>query len=90
MEMLLSLDTTKSSGPDGISATMLKQTAGSIAPGITKLMNMSISTGKFTTAWKTSSVVTVPKGSNHTSVSNLATSHPKQIVRKARSWLDLK
>ena len=70
LEMLLSLDTTKSSGPDGISATMLKQTAVSIAPGITKLMNLSISTSKFPTAWKTSSVVPVPKGSNHTSVSN--------------------
>ena len=60
----------QSSGPDGISATMLKQTAMSIAPGITKLMNLSISTSKFPTAWKTSSVVPVPKGSNHTSVSN--------------------
>ena len=60
-----------SSGPDGISATMLKQTAVSIAPGITKLMNMSICSGKLPTAWKISSVVPVPKGSNHTSVKQL-------------------
>ena len=46
LEMLLSLDTTKSRGPDGISATMLKQTAVSIALGITKLMNTSIRSGK--------------------------------------------
>ena len=39
LEMLLSIDTTKSSGPDGISGTMLKRTTTSIAPGITKLMN---------------------------------------------------
>ena len=70
LEMLLSLDTTKSSGPDGISATMLKQTAASIAPGITEFLNTSIRTGKFPTAWKTSSVVPIPKGSDHTSVSN--------------------
>ena len=43
--LLLSLDTTKSSGCDGISATMLKVTAHSIASGITKLFNMSIQTG---------------------------------------------
>ena len=70
LEMLLALETTKSSGPDGISATMLKQTAVSIAPGITKLMNLSIHLGKFPTAWKTPSVVPIPKGSNHTCVSN--------------------
>ena len=70
LEMLLSLDTTKSSGPDGISATMLKQTAVSIAPGITKLMNESIRSGNFPNAWKTSSIVPIPKGNNHTSVSN--------------------
>ena len=68
LEMLLSLDTTKSSGLDGISAMMLKQTAVSIAPGITKLMNKSIRSGKFPTAWKMSSVVPIPKGSNHTNV----------------------
>ena len=49
---------------------MLKQTAVSIAPGITKLMNTSIRSGKLPTAWKISSVVPVPKGSNHTSVNN--------------------
>ena len=70
LEMLSSIDTTKSSGPDGISGTMLKRTAISIAPGITRLMNMSICSGKFPTAWKTSSVVPIPKGNNHTCVSN--------------------
>ena len=70
LEMLLSIDTTKSSGPDSISGTMLKRTTTSIAPGITKLMNMSICSGKFPTAWKTSSVVPILKGNNHTCVSN--------------------
>ena len=70
LEMLLSLDTSKSNGPDGISATMLKATATSIAPGITKLFNKSISSGVFPTAWKTSSVVPIPKGKDRVSVSN--------------------
>ena len=46
-QMLLSLDTTKSSGSDGISAIMLKETAFSITPGITKLFNTSIRTGSY-------------------------------------------
>ena len=70
LELLLSLDTTKSNGPDGISTTMLKATAASIAHGITKLMNQSISSGKFPSAWKSASVVPIPKGQNHTSTSN--------------------
>ena len=40
--MLSSLDTTKASGPDGISGKMLKQTATAIAPSITALFNLSI------------------------------------------------
>ena len=68
--MLLTLDTSKSNGVDGISATMLKATAASIAPGITELFNKSIQPGTFPEAWKTSSVVPIPKGNEHTSVSN--------------------
>ena len=48
LEILLSMDTTKSNGSDGISATMAKATATSmITPGITKLMDQSISPGEF-------------------------------------------
>ena len=42
----LPLDTTKSSGPDGISAAMLKHTAGTIAPSLTKIFNLSICLGQ--------------------------------------------
>ena len=68
--MLLSLDTKKANGRDGISARMLKSTAPSIAYGITLLFNKSISTGRIPRPWKVSSVVPVPKGSDYTSVSN--------------------
>ena len=70
LEMLLSLDTKKANGRDGISARMLKSTARSIAYSITLLFNNSISTGKLPEAWKVSSVVPVPKGSDSTCVSN--------------------
>jgi len=40
--MFGSLHGSKSNGPDGISARMLKSTSHSIAPAITKVFNMSI------------------------------------------------
>ena len=47
LELLLALDTSKANGPDNISAKMLKSTAVSIAPVLTKFFNLSI-----TTAWQ--------------------------------------
>jgi len=45
--MVISLDTTKANGRDRISAKMLKETATSITPSLTKLFNISISSEKF-------------------------------------------
>ena len=50
--LLDTLDTTKSNGPDGVSAQMLKATASSIAPSVTKLFNLSIQSGCFPVLWK--------------------------------------
>ena len=41
LEILKSLDTSKASGPDGISCKMLKETAYSIAPSFTRLLKLS-------------------------------------------------
>ena len=49
---------------------MLKSTAHSIAPGLTKLFNKSISSGRMPLTWKTSSVVPIPKGDDKSSVKN--------------------
>lgn len=68
-DLLVSLDTTKSVGSDGISAKMLKCTATSITSPLTTLCNLSISTGVFPTAWKEGRIVPVPKGTNKTSPS---------------------
>ena len=65
-----SLNTTIVNGPDGISARMLKNTAPSITPSLTKLLNLSIQSGIFPEAWKLSSVVPIPKGNEHESSSN--------------------
>ena len=60
-EMLLSLDISKSNGPDGISARMLKFTAASIAPSICQLFNLSMKLGKIPSTWKVSHIVRIPK-----------------------------
>ena len=71
IEMLLSLDTKKANGQDGILARMLKSTAPSIVYSIALLFNNSTSTRKIPRAWKVSSVVPVPKGSDSTCINAL-------------------
>ena len=68
--MLNFLNTTKANGPDGISARMFKNTAPSITPFLMKLLNLSIQSSRFPEAWKLSSVVPIPKGSEHETPSN--------------------
>ena len=52
IELLQNLNPAKSTGLDGVSAKMLKSTALAIAPSLTKLFNISISTGCFPIDWK--------------------------------------
>ena len=58
---LLKLDVSKSTGIDGVSAKMLKHTAISIAPSLTKLFNLSITTGCCPDDWKVARIVPIPK-----------------------------
>ena len=60
-ELLNSLDVSKASGPDGISARMLKATSNEIAPSITALFNLSIRCNRPPREWKKSHIVPVPK-----------------------------
>ena len=64
--LLNGLDTSKASGPDGISGYMLKGTAQSIASSLTMLFNMSIRSGRVPKMWKVSSVVPIPKTATST------------------------
>ena len=59
--LLLTLDTTKATGLDGISATMLKKTAAAAVPLLAHLCNMSIINGTVPEHWKTSMVVPIYK-----------------------------
>ena len=67
LDLLLALDTTKSNGPDGISAKMLRGVACSLAPVLVKLFNLSITSCSLPSSWKTSQVVPIPKGSSASS-----------------------
>ena len=70
LKFLKAINISKASGPDNISGRMLKSTAISIAPSITKIFNQSISTGTFPHAWKQSNVVPIPKSTNKGSPTN--------------------
>lgn len=76
--LLQSIDVSKSSGPDKISGRMLKATAHSIAPSITKLFNQSIKLGCVPQTWKMSNIVPIPKSNDHTSPTNY---RPISLVR---------
>ena len=70
-DLISSLDASKSSGPDGISARMLKEVSSSVTPPLTKLFNLSLSTGILPDSWKIARIVPIPKSTqNTTSPSN--------------------
>jgi len=52
LNLISSLDVKKATGTDAISARMLKATAPSIVPSVTKVFNLSLATGRFSAAWK--------------------------------------
>ena len=60
-DLICSIDPTKSSGPDQISARMLRATASSISPAVTQLFNTSIKTGELPTDWKLALITPIPK-----------------------------
>ena len=70
IELITKLEISKATGPDNISARMLKETATSIASSLTKLFNLSLSSGHLPSAWKLARVVPVPKSSDLSSPSN--------------------
>ena len=59
--ILSSLDTNKATGPDNISATFLKECASEIAPSLTALINLSITSGTVPDCWKLANICPVYK-----------------------------
>ena len=61
--LIMKLDCSKSTGPDGISARMLRETALSITQPLTSLFNMLIQQRSFPSLWKFANVIPIPKNS---------------------------
>ena len=57
----LQVDTSKSKGPDGIPAIVLKTCAPKLAPILNKLFQLSYTLGTFPTSWKQAHVFPIPK-----------------------------
>ena len=68
--VLTSMDATKSTGTDGISARMLKATALAITPSVTKLFNLSLESGKLPVDWKFARIVPIHKSLDPTNPAN--------------------
>ena len=62
---------------DGVSAYMLRQTALSIAPCLTKLFSLSVSTGSFPSEWKCARITPIFKSSDSSLPQNY---HPISIL----------
>jgi hypothetical protein len=69
-DILLSLDTSKASGPDSISAKMLKVSAKAIAPSLTRLISMSLRSKIVPQGWKDANVTPIFKKGNKSICSN--------------------
>ena len=70
LHQLLSLKTIKAIDLDKISARLLKSSAHTIAPSVTKLLNLLICTGEFPRPWKCSRITALFKSGDRTSASN--------------------
>ena len=66
-KIIAKLDSSKSSGPDGIPVVVLKECAPELAPVFTKVFNRCLLQGEFPKCWKSASVVPVPKKCNDSS-----------------------
>jgi hypothetical protein len=69
-EQLLALNTKKSTGNDGINAGFLRLCTPSIVSTVTNLINDSIQTSVFPTAWKIAKVTALLKGGKATELNN--------------------
>ena len=84
-KLLCTLDITKSSGDDDISACMLKETALSITPVVTQLFNISLKLGEIPDEWKIARVSPIPKSHNK---SDPGSYHPISLLSVVSKLLE--
>jgi len=69
-KLLRNLKSHKATGPDGLPARLLKETATEIAPAVSLLFQASLDQGKVPASWKMALVVPVFKKGNRSSAAN--------------------
>ena len=79
----LGLSARKSTGPDEISARILKGTINSIVPSLTKIFNLSIQTSSFPELWKCAPVLKKGDVSSPENYCLICTLTPKKTSGKA-------
>ena len=66
LDLLKCIDTSKATGPDGISPKLLHEAGASIVPSLTKLINLSLTKCKVPKDWKLANVIPLfKKGDKH-------------------------
>ena len=61
LELIQAISTNKATGIDGLSARLVKIAASAIAPSLSKLVNICITTGVFPSAWKVARITPLHK-----------------------------
>ena len=69
-DILRTLNPSKASGPDQVSCKMLKETAHSIAPVLTRLITLSLHSKRVPQGWKEANVIPVHKKGNKSNCNN--------------------
>ena len=69
-KLLLGLNTNKACGPDGITARMLRESASTIAPSLSRIFNISLKLGKLPSEWKSANITPVFKKGVKETVTN--------------------
>ena len=69
-KILNGLNTSKASGPDGISNRVLRECALSLSDPLSRLFNLSFSLGVFPSSWKNANVIPIYKKEDRQSVKN--------------------
>ena len=70
LEIVKGINVSKSSGIQDISSFIIKEVFTFLAPQITFMMNLTITSGTFPNTWKKGLVIPIPKGGNKTLVQN--------------------
>ena len=70
LNCLRSIDVSKASGPDGIPGRLLKAVAAEITPSLSRVFNLSLSSGKVPSAWKIALITPILKNGDPHVVTN--------------------